>query len=88
MQQMINVVIEFLDVVSMDVTVHVRRDPDEKNKRHGNPEWSVKIGSLEFVCFRWTHDIVSKVFRFVKMQNDTTNAFDDVVGINVEIHLV
>jgi len=85
---MIDVVIKFLYIVSMDVVVHVRRDPDEKNKSHGDPIRSVKIGSLEFSRFHRSHDVVSKMSHLVKVQKDSTNPFDYVVRIDVEIDLV
>jgi len=85
---MIDVVIKFLDFVSMGVTVQVRRDPDEKNQGHGDPKRSVQIGPLEFGGFHRPQNVVSKVFRLVKMQKDPTDALDNVVRINVEIGLV
>lgn len=85
---MINIVIEFVHIVSVDVTMQVSRDPDEENKCHGNPKGTIQIGSLEFFCFVLPHDIVSKVFWLVKMQKDPTHSLDNVICVNVKIDFV
>mmetsp|Transcript_14384 Transcript_14384/g.29775 ORF Transcript_14384/g.29775 Transcript_14384/m.29775 type:complete len:242 (+) Transcript_14384:715-1440(+) len=72
----------------MDITVHVCSDPNEKNKRHGDPKGPVQIGSLEFRGFRCPHDVVAKMFRLVKMQKGSTDSLDNIVRINVKVDLV
>jgi len=88
MHQMVDVVIELVDIVTMDVTVHVRRNPYQKYKSHGDPKRSVKIGSFEVSRLHRPNDVVSKMFRLVKIQNNSTDPFDDIVRIDVEIDFV
>ena len=82
-----NTVLCIFDFASIQCP-HTTTHPNEENKSHGDPKGPVEIRSLEFICFELPHDIVSKVFRLMKMQKDPTHSLDNVVGVNIKIDLV
>jgi hypothetical protein len=62
--------------------------PQEKDHGHGDPEGSIEIWSFQRFRFGGPHDVVTKVFWLEKVQKDSTDATDNVIGINVKVHFV